>query len=335
MIRTIEPKDVPQVERLMENAIDEVYASEPDNVRNVLRANFTGEGLGSMIKDKQAVFIVSEIDGNIAAFIFGFLFYKAFTIYWAYSDKSYRGKGLLKEMLGWAEDKLKKDGCYKIEMYVYGKYQKFLDFSSNLGFNKGVFIEKNMFGIGIQNIYKYLVDPKKVNKEKKIKIIGEAGQGIKLLSYTLASILSQLGNEVSLNLEYDSAVRSGTVIADLIYSENKITNPIINEADILIKFKETRQWFPAKQLIIDELICGRKCIDCSVKCNAKDQFSFQTEAVQKFGSKMFINMIALGRILKYIGVNIMLINMEGLLPPKLVDKNVSAIKYGFSFRDAV
>ena len=88
-------------------------------------------------------------------------------------------------------------------------------------------------------------------------------------------------------------------------------------------------------MIIDELICGRKCINCSVKCNAKDQFGFQADAVQKFGSKIFINMIALGRILKYIGVNIMLINMEGLLPPKLVDKNVSAIKYGFSFRDAV
>ena len=110
---------------------------------------------------------------------------------------------------------------------------------------------------------------------------------------------------------------------------------IINEADILIKFKETRQWFPAKQLIIDELICGIKCVECKVKCNVKDQFSFQTDAIQKFGSKIFINMIALGRILRYIGVNIMLINMEGLLPPKLVDKNVSAIKYGFSFRDAV
>ena len=335
MIRNIETKDIPQVEKLMESVIDEVYANEADSIRNVLRANFTGEGLREMINDKQAIFIVYEIDGNIAAFIFGFLFYKVFTIYWAYSDKAYRGKGLLKEMLEWTEDKLRKEGSYKIEMYVYGKHQKFLDLSSKLGFSKGAFIEKNMFGIGIQNVYKYLIDPKKVNKERRIKIIGEAGQGIKLLSYTLASILSQLGNEVSLNLEYDSAVRSGTVIADLIYSENKIGNPIIDEADILIKFKETRQWFPAKQLIIDELICGRKCINCSVKCNAKDQFGFQADAVQKFGSKIFINMIALGRILKYIGVNIMLINMEGLLPPKLVDKNVSAIKYGFSFRDAV
>ena len=155
------------------------------------------------------------------------------------------------------------------------------------------------------------------------------------MSYTLASVLAHLGNEVSLNLEYDSAVRSGTIIADLIYSENKISNPIIDEADILIKFKETRQWFPAKQLVIDESICGRKCIDCSVKCNTKDRFSFKDDAMSKFGGKIFINMIALGRILKYIGVNIMLINISDLLPPKLVDKNIEAIKYGFSFRDAI
>ena len=119
MIRNIETKDIPQVEKLMESVIDEVYANEADSIRNVLRANFTGEGLKEMINDKQAIFIVYEIDGNIAAFIFGFLFYKVFTIYWAYSDKAYRGKGLLKEMLEWTEDKLRKEGSYKIEMYVY------------------------------------------------------------------------------------------------------------------------------------------------------------------------------------------------------------------------
>jgi hypothetical protein len=31
----------------------------------------------------------------------------------------------------------------------------------------------------------------------------------------------------------------------------------------------------------------------------------------------------------------MLINIEDVLPPKFVDKNVQAIKYGFSFRDAL
>ena len=76
-------------------------------------------------------------------------------------------------------------------------------------------------------------------------------------------------------------------------------------------------------------------MDCSMECKTHNQFNFASDAVSKFGGKVFINMIALGRILKYIGINIMLINIEDLLPPKFIDKNIEAIKYGFSFRDDI
>jgi Pyruvate/2-oxoacid:ferredoxin oxidoreductase gamma subunit len=165
--------------------------------------------------------------------------------------------------------------------------------------------------------------------------MGEAGQGVKLLSYTLASILTQLGNEVSLNLEYDSAVRSGRISADLIFSDAPIENPVIDEADILITFTRTRDWFPARNLIIDESICGTKSLQCEIQNRRGTEYGFQDVAISKFGSKMFINMIALGRILRYIGVNILLLNIADLLPPKSVAKNLAAIKYGFQFRDDV
>ena len=333
-IRKIEQRDIGAVSELMEQVIDEVYSGEPANIKSILKVNFTGKALEDLCKDEQATFYIVEVDGKIAAFLFGWLFYNVFTVYWIYNSKEYRKKGVVRGLLDFLEKKLIETGCYKIEMYSYAKNNKFLDFSYKLGFKKGILIEKNMFGVQIQHIYKHIGNYEKAEKEKKIKIVGEAGQGIRLLSFTLASILAQLGNEVSLNLEYDSAVRSGTIVADLIFSENKIENPIIDESDILIKFTRTRKWFPAKQLVIDESICGKKCIECSVKCGKGAQYGFENEALSKFGSKMFINMIALGRILKYIGINIMMINIKDVLPPKFVDKNIEAIKYGFSYRDA-
>jgi Pyruvate/2-oxoacid:ferredoxin oxidoreductase gamma subunit len=190
-----------------------------------------------------------------------------------------------------------------------------------------------MFGFKIRNIYKYIGECGPEDKVKAIKIIGEAGQGVKLMSYTLASILAKLGNEVSLNLEYDSAVRSGTISADLIYSDDPIDNPIIDEADVLIKFTRTRDWFPARDLVIDESLCGTKNLECNIQSKQGVNYGFQDVAISKFGSKIYINMIAMGRILRYIGVNIMLLNIEDLLPPKYVEKNLAAIKYGFNFRD--
>jgi Pyruvate/2-oxoacid:ferredoxin oxidoreductase gamma subunit len=45
----------------------------------------------------------------------------------------------------------------------------------------------------------------------------------------------------------------------------------------------------------------------------------------------YINMIALGRILRYIGINFLLLNIRDLLPPKFIEKNMEATKYGFRY----
>jgi Pyruvate/2-oxoacid:ferredoxin oxidoreductase gamma subunit len=64
-------------------------------------------------------------------------------------------------------------------------------------------------------------------------------------------------------------------------------------------------------------------------------YGFEDVAVSVFGSKVFINMIALGRILRYIGINIVLLNFQDLLPKRALEKNFMAVKYGFNFRDDV
>ncbi|MFW6159812.1 MAG: GNAT family N-acetyltransferase [Acidobacteriota bacterium] len=334
-IRRAKPEECKPVNKLMEMVIDEIYAREPEKVRKTLKANFTQEALKELCKEEQSLLYVAEEKELIVAFLFGWFFHNIFTIYWIYTLKEYRGKGIVKELMGYVEKEVLKMGCYKIEMYVYAEHNRFLNFCSKLGFKKGPLLRKNMFGVKIRHIYKYIGDYQKAQKEKKIKIIGEAGQGVKLLSFTLASILSQLGNEVSLNLEYDAAVRSGTISADLIYSDEKIENPIIDEADVLIKFTRTRDWFPARSLVIDESICEPEPLSCEIKSKKGTFYGFENVAITRFGSKMYINMIALGRILRYIGINIMIINIKDLLPPKTLEKNLAAIKYGFNYRDAV
>ena len=133
----------------------------------------------------------------------------------------------------------------------------------------------------------------------------------------------------------DAAVRGGKINADLIYSEDEIENPIIDEADVLIKFTRTREWFPAKNLVIDEGMCEAETLSCDIRTHKGTLYGFEDVAISVFGSKIYINMIALGRILRYIGINILLLNIKDLLPEKSVEKNLEAIKYGFQFRDAV
>lgn len=334
-VRLARPEDCHAVNDMMVRLIDEIYGRESEEVRRVLKANFTEGALTELCGEEHAVLYVVEVDGRVVAFLYGWFFRYVLTIYWIYSLREFRGKGVVRDLFNHAETELRAKGCWKLEMYAYAENNRFLDFCANLGFTKGVLIEKSMFGFKIQNIYKVLEEPSAEKRETRIKIVGEAGQGVKLLSYTLAQILAQLGREVSLSLAYDASVRGGTISADLIYSTQAIENPVIDEADVLIKFTRTRDWFPAKTLVIDESMCREASVSCSLQSNKGTMYGFEDVAVSLFGSKIYINMIALGRILRHIGVNILLLNIKELLPARAIEKNLEAIKYGFSYRDDV
>jgi len=164
--------------------------------------------------------------------------------------------------------------------------------------------------------------------EFKIKVIGEAGQGIKLLTSTLSSILTHLGNEVSLIMHYDAQVRGGTIVADLVFSKKKISNPIIDSGDLLLRFYKTKHDFKAKYSIIDDSVFA------SGLYHADEHFGFESASLSKFGSEKFLNMIILGRILKFLGVDVASLPLESFLPPKFVEKNVEAIGFGYTLGSA-
>ncbi len=334
-VRSAKPEDLPEISLLMGLQIDEVYAKESEEARRAMRANFTEGALKEFRDEEHALLYVVEDGGRVVTFLSGWLFHSVLTVYWTYTMKEHRGRGDVRALFERLELDLKDKGVYKIEMYAYAGLLELIDLGLKLGFTKGIVIEKSLFGFKFQKLEKFIGDKDPAKLEKRIKIVGEAGQGIKLLSHTLAQILAQLGNEVSLSVNYDASVRGGNISADLIYSDLPIQNPLIDEADILIKFNRKREWFPAKALIIDESFCEDGTLACNIKSKQGTQYGFEDVALTVFGNKVFINMIALGRILKYIGVNILLLDFKELLPQRAQQKNFEAIKYGFNFHDDI
>lgn len=169
---------------------------------------------------------------------------------------------------------------------------------------------------------------------KKIKLVGTGGQGIKLLGHLLGNVLAELNYHVSLNFQFDTSVRGGSILADFIYSDKEIENPIIDEADILIQLggKQTEAMkTKAKERIIERSICNTECEKCDIRCAGK-QIPFYDVANKKFGSKLYMNMLALGLVLKHIGVDPNKVNLKNGLPEKYIEKNVEAIQYGYTYR---
>lgn len=156
---------------------------------------------------------------------------------------------------------------------------------------------------------------------KKIIISGEGGQGVKLISITLAKMLSKLGKEVTLVVDYSASVRGAEIVTYLTYSNKKIENPIFKEADILLKLSKFGKEFKAKRTVCETGLCDDL------------QIPFEEIAEDKFDSPIEMNMVALGELLKLMYVDINKIDLHKLLPKKSIEMHINAIKYGYQFLD--
>ena len=157
---------------------------------------------------------------------------------------------------------------------------------------------------------------------KRIIISGEGGQGIKLISVMLGHILSQLGKEVSLVVDYRASVRGSEIDTYLTYSDKKIDNPIFEKADILLELsKFDKCKFKAKRTVCETGLCH------------DIQIPFEEIAEDKFDSPIEENMVALGELLRLIHIDIGKIDLRKEVPKKAMEKHVNAIKYGFRFQD--
>ena len=152
---------------------------------------------------------------------------------------------------------------------------------------------------------------------KRIAFTGVGGQSVRVISHVLAMALKELGYEVTLLFDYDSSVRNTRISAYLVYDHNSIENPMIDEADILIRLHSKGDQLVAQKTICDTGLC------------TDEEVPFGRMGIEKFGNVLFGNMIALGRLLRLIDLDISHLELEKLLPKSYLKENLKAIELGY------
>jgi Pyruvate/2-oxoacid:ferredoxin oxidoreductase gamma subunit len=129
-----------------------------------------------------------------------------------------------------------------------------------------------------------------------------------------------MGKEVTVLFDYDSSVRGSMSDAFLIFDDAPIENPVVEEADIMLKLADKGHL----------RITGRKVVtDLGLGIPGQEQIPFASLGSQHFGKELFGNMIALGRLLRLAEIEFDEPAIRESLPRRYVDENVAAIRFGY------
>jgi Pyruvate/2-oxoacid:ferredoxin oxidoreductase gamma subunit len=157
----------------------------------------------------------------------------------------------------------------------------------------------------------------------KIALDGVGGQGVRVIAGVMGSLLAAMGKEVTILFDYDSSVRGSMSDAFLIFDDAPIANPVVEEADILLKLADKGHL----------RIHGRTVVtDLGLNVPGAEQIPFASLGSQHFGKELFGNMIALGRLLRLAQIDWDEAAIRGALPKRFVDENVAAIRFGYELR---
>jgi Pyruvate/2-oxoacid:ferredoxin oxidoreductase gamma subunit len=108
--------------------------------------------------------------------------------------------------------------------------------------------------------------------------------------------------------------------AFVIFDDAPILNPVVEEADIMLKLADKGHL----------RIHGRKVVtDLGLHVPGAEQIPFASLGSEKFGRELFGNMIALGRLLRLAEIEFDEPAIRESLPRRFVDENVAAIRYGY------
>jgi Pyruvate/2-oxoacid:ferredoxin oxidoreductase gamma subunit len=152
---------------------------------------------------------------------------------------------------------------------------------------------------------------------KRIVFTGVGGQSVRVIAHALALALKELGYEVALLFDYDSSIRNQRITGYLTCDQKPIENPMIEEADILVRLHGRGDQLVAQKTICDTGLC------------TDEEIPFGMMGIEKFGQAIFGNMIALGRLLRLIDIDISHIELEKLLPKSYIKENLKAIQIGY------
>ena len=158
----------------------------------------------------------------------------------------------------------------------------------------------------------------------RIALDGVGGQGVRLIAGVMGALLARMGKEVTVLFDYDSSVRGSMSDAFLIFDDKPIANPVVEEADIMLKLADKGHL----------RIHGRKTVaDLGLDVPGAEQIPFASLGSELFGKELFGNMIALGRILRLAEIEFDETAIRESLPTRFVDDNVAAIRFGYELTD--
>ena len=158
----------------------------------------------------------------------------------------------------------------------------------------------------------------------KIALDGVGGQGVRLIAGVMGALLARMGKEVTVLFDYDSSVRGSMSDAFLIFDDEPIANPVVEEADIMLKLADKGHL----------RISGRKVVaDLGLDVPGAEQIPFASLGSQHFGKELFGNMIALGRILRLAEIDFDEDAIRESLPRRYVEENVAAIRFGYDLTE--
>jgi Pyruvate/2-oxoacid:ferredoxin oxidoreductase gamma subunit len=155
----------------------------------------------------------------------------------------------------------------------------------------------------------------------RIALDGVGGQGVRLIAGVLGALLARMGKQVTVLFDYDSSVRGSMSDAFVIFDDEPIANPVVEEADILLKLADRGHLRISGRKVVTDLGLGRP---------GDEQIPFATLGSEHFGKELFGNMIALGRLLRLAAIEFDEPSIRDSLPRRFVEENLAAIRFGYS-----
>ena len=154
----------------------------------------------------------------------------------------------------------------------------------------------------------------------RIALDGVGGQGVRVIAGVLGALLARMGKQVTVLFDYDSSVRGSMSDAFVIFDDQPIANPVVEEADIMLKLADKGHLRIRGRKVVTDLGLGKA---------GDEQIPFASLGSEHFGKELFGNMIALGRILRLAEIDFDETAIRESLPRRYQDENVAAIQFGY------
>lgn len=333
-VRRMRATDVPEVCEIFAGIIDELYPGQGAvNARERIKARYRPANLVAMIGNPSAQCYVAKVGGRLAGFLLGVASCRVGHLHWLGVVPDLRQLGAGGALVHRSLSDFAQRGCFQVDTFT-PPGRALVGFFQRYGFEGRARLEHTVLGTTSYYLVAPLRDATEEEMTRRIIVVGDAGQGIRLLGHVLASTLADLGKEVSLNVTKPSSVRGGTIAAELCFSEVPIRTPFFADADILVQLAPGAppHRVRAKRIVIDETLQHVELSGLVRRTSGGvlEVYDFVRQAREDLGDPVFTNMIVLGNILGHLGIDVGKLNLPEEIPARFLQQNIEAIHRGFA-----